>query len=108
MRRASSSGLTSLRLRPANSAGRSIGMPLSLLFVKVPWMSGSPHGVRGIADDCAPTIAVNSVIAAPAPTSVRVKAFIDRVLPGRSEDPPLRKRPGRPEDPPHKNTHPAH
>ena len=32
--------------RPANSAGRCIGMPLSLVLVYVPCRSGSPHGVR--------------------------------------------------------------
>jgi hypothetical protein len=32
---------------PANSSGRSNGMPLSSLLVKIPCKSGSPHAVRG-------------------------------------------------------------
>ena len=33
--------------RVPNSTGRSNGTPFTLLFVKIPWTSGSPHGVRG-------------------------------------------------------------
>ena len=34
-------------VRPANSSGRSNGIPLSSLLLYAPAMSGSPHGVRG-------------------------------------------------------------
>jgi len=43
---------------------------------QVPCRSGSPHGVRGTAVDCAPAAAVNSAIAAAAPSRVRFKAFM--------------------------------
>ena len=33
--------------RPANSAGRSKGIPVSLSLLYAPWRSGSPHAVRG-------------------------------------------------------------
>src|SRR5688572_31073168 len=42
-----SSPLMSSSRRPANSSGRSRGVPFSLRFEYDPCRSGSPHGVRG-------------------------------------------------------------
>src|SRR5687767_14031575 len=37
----------SVRFRPSNAAGRSNGVSISSVAVKLPCRSGSPHGVRG-------------------------------------------------------------
>ena len=44
---ASSESSTSSTDLPVSASGRCSGIPFSLTLVQPPWMSGSPHGVRG-------------------------------------------------------------
>src|SRR5580704_5499913 len=92
---ASSSGVTSSSRLPANSAGRSNGVPLSCVLLYEPEMSGSPQGVFGgeygfasaftaalTADVCAPAGAAT----ASAPTPINARTFMRMPWPPVSQD----------------------